>query len=94
MTHRLTAGDMTANRLSTGTDTGKMTVRAQSEHTMTRGTTVALQIKTGRKSMEITLDITVAPETIMAASGTNTRTFPRIIFTQIKNYLDLDSNKI
>lgn len=71
-----------------------MTVRAQSEHTMTRGTTVALQIKTGRKSMEITLDITVAPETIMAASGTNTRTFPRIIFTQIKNYLDLDSNKI
>ena len=71
-----------------------MAVRAQGEHTMTLGTTVALQINKGRKSPEIALNITVAPEAIMTASGTNARPFPRIIFTQIKNYLDLDSNKI
>jgi len=94
MPHRLTASDMIADRLSTGADSGKMAVRTHGEHTMTFGTTVALQINERRKSPEITLNITMAPETIMAASRTNTRTFPRIIFTQIKNYLDLYSNKI
>ena len=85
---------MIVDRLSTGADSGKMAVRTQGEHTITLGTTVALQINKGRKSPEIALNITVAPESIMTASGTNTRPFPRIIFTQIKNYLDLDSNKI
>jgi hypothetical protein len=94
MPHHITASYMIADRLSTGSDTGEMTVRAKGEHTTTCGTTVALQIKAGRKSLEIALNITVAPETIMTASWANIRTSPRIIFTQHKNLLEYSVNKI
>jgi hypothetical protein len=57
-----------------------MSVGTQSEDTITRGTTITLQIKAGRIATEVTLDIAVAPEAVMTTARTNGRTFPRIIF--------------
>jgi hypothetical protein len=94
MSRCLAANDMIADYLNACTDPGKITVGTKSEYAMTRGTTVALQIKTGRVSTEVTLDITVAPETIMPAAGTYTRPFPGIILAQSKNLLEQNGNKI
>jgi hypothetical protein len=85
---------MIADQLSACTDPGKMTVRAKGEDTITCRATVTLQKKTGRKVTEITMDISVAPETIMAAAGTNSWSFPRIIFAKLKNILEQSGNKI
>ena len=71
-----------------------MAVGTQSENAITFGTTVALQIKAGGKAAEITMDVSVTPESIMAAAGTDARTFPLIIFLHLKNILEQSGNKI
>jgi hypothetical protein len=71
-----------------------MSVGTKGEDTITRGTTITLQIKAGRIAPEVALDIAVAPKTVMTTAGTNGGTFPRIILTQSKNILEKNGNKI
>jgi hypothetical protein len=40
------------------------------------------------------MDVSVTPESIMAAAGTNAWSFPLIIFPQLKNILEQSGNKI
>jgi hypothetical protein len=40
------------------------------------------------------MNVSVTPESIMAAAGTNARPFPLIIFLQLKNILEQSGNKI
>jgi hypothetical protein len=94
MPHCFAAGKMFTNHFPACTDPGKMTVGTQGKYATTRRTAIAFQINAGRKSKEIALDITMAPETIMPAAGTYTRPLPGIILAQSKNLLEENGNKI
>ena len=94
MPHGLAVLNMVANHLSTCSDSREMAVRAQGEDTITGRATIALQIKTGRKTTEVALGVAVPPETIMPAAGTLTWPHPGIILASRKNLLEQNGNKI
>ncbi|MEI6703683.1 MAG: hypothetical protein WCL71_09135 [Deltaproteobacteria bacterium] len=94
MPHGLATRQVITDHLSACPDSGKMTVWTEGKYTTTRRTTVTLQKKAGRISTKVALGVSVAPETIMAAAGTAIWSHPGIFFTQRKNILEKNGNKI
>ena len=89
-----TLGQMGTDHLNRGPNPREMGIRAQGDDAATLGTAATLQVEGGGKTLEIARDEAVAPDTIMAATGTALRQFPRIIFAQLKNVLELHGNRI
>jgi len=87
-------GEMGPDHLDGGANSGKMRVGSKRDDATALGTAAALQVETGGKPIEIARDEAMAPDTIMAATGTGRRQFPRIILAQLKNILELNGNRI
>ena len=71
-----------------------MGVGPQGDDTAAIGAPITFEIQTAWKAMEVPGGKAVAPDTIVAALGTNYGFYPRIILALLKNILEKNGNKI
>ena len=76
------------------TDSGEMGIGAGRHNTTTQGASVALHVQTENKTIKKTRDKAMSPNLVMVAVQAGYGANPWKVFTLLKNFLELNGNKI